>query len=193
MPRRALKLSSLLISQCGTVRNKQTNRFITIGYSSEQIDQQIATASKNYRNQLLTDKTKTTVDRIPLVITYNHKIRFMARICKDLQPFLEKDPNLSKLFTTRSLVAYRQPSNLRRISATNAQLFTVTPHDTIPCSGYRCQLCSFVNTSSFITGPNNLTYETTGKFSCNMGQCYLCNHVHYLSRRSLHRKNWQYH
>ena len=66
-----------------------------------------------------------------------------------------------------SLVAYRQPPNLRRILTTNAQPSIVTPHGTTPCNSNRCQLCSFINTSSFITGPNNLTYDITGKFFCN--------------------------
>ena len=141
--------------------------FLSLGYKQDLIDQQISKALAFPRENLLQYQPRSNNDRTPLVLTYHPHLKPITHIAKQLRPILRNDPYLRNVFPTPTLVAYRQPPNLRYLLTSNSLPDPNATHGTFPCNNPRCKLCPHINTTNIIQGPNGKVFNIKGKFNCN--------------------------
>ncbi|KAJ7319842.1 hypothetical protein JRQ81_019353, partial [Phrynocephalus forsythii] len=82
-------------------------------------------------------------------------------------PILDKNTSLSKAVGGRSILAYGQPPNPKQILTHTKLQISNTDKGTKPCHKHRCQLCPHIYSGNTITGPNNVTYNIKGNFTCS--------------------------
>ena len=78
------------------------------------------------RSDLLTDKPKGKLDRIPLVITHNTGLDPLLKNIKRDWNVLKSDEDLKLLFESPMVIARRQPPNIRSMLV-RSRLPTPTP------------------------------------------------------------------
>ncbi|XP_068096634.1 uncharacterized protein [Hyperolius riggenbachi] len=140
--------------------------FIDQGYHPQIVDDQIHRATLKSREELLKYTPKTENNRIPIVVTYNPKLKTLRKILKALQPILHKDKRLKDVFPDLPLLAFRQPPNLRQMIIRSALSTPETP-GTLPCNNTRCETCPYILSTSQIQIPNSQKYhQIQDQFSC---------------------------
>ena len=80
---------------------KLDSTFHALDYDAEMINQQISRARVRFqltKDPILSSNTPKQNDRSRIVNTYNKHLNRIERTAKDLQPILENDPVLKKVF-----------------------------------------------------------------------------------------------
>ncbi|OCT87795.1 hypothetical protein XELAEV_18021494mg [Xenopus laevis] len=154
--------------------------FINRGYNPMIVDQCIHAATRVPRTHLLQYKQKPEINRVPLVVTYNPQLRTLRKIARDLQGTLHKDERLKSTFPDPSLLAFRQPPNLKAL-ITRSALLQPTKNGTYPCGKKQCKTCPHILTSNKIPISDTLEeYITHGHYNCSTSnvvyliQCTKC-------------------
>ena len=104
------------------------------------------------------------MDRIPIVVTYNHNILQPKRIINGLQHTFTNDPELNEIFKQPPLISYRQPANLKTMlvkSRVNQETSS-----TFPCNAPRYKLSPDIEHEAILTiTSSNKIYKPTGTFN----------------------------
>ena len=128
-----------------------------------------------------------SVNRVPLVTTFNPRTTFIAEIAKRNWNFLQSKERLSLIFKKPPLVAYRRPKSLRNrlvrsrfVSETHKNLITTACR---VCETTRCSWCNNNKQTSTFTSPKKHFYH----ISCS-GLPFFMDRLH---NRVQHLQNWQ--
>ena len=91
------------------------NHFVKRNYNRKHLMQQYSTVRNLDRDSLLTYKqTDPEANRVPLVLTYNHKFAGMGRALYDAyNKIASQHAGFKKVFPTAPFIAYRRTKNLR--------------------------------------------------------------------------------
>lgn len=102
------------ISELNIALKKLHSSFISRGYSSNNITQQINKAKETSREATLTYKQKSTTDQpIPFITTYNKTLPNIKEILEKNWNILQTNADLSSTFEKQPRVVYRRNKNLR--------------------------------------------------------------------------------
>ncbi|OCT86643.1 hypothetical protein XELAEV_18020327mg [Xenopus laevis] len=111
---------------------------------------------------------------------YNPQLRTLRKIARDLQGTLHKDKRLKSIFPDPSLLAFRQPPNLKSL-ITRSALLQPTKNGTYPCDKKQCKTCPHILTSDKIPILDTLEeYSIHGHYNCSSSnvvyliQCTKC-------------------
>ncbi|XP_059582023.1 uncharacterized protein LOC109284452 [Alligator mississippiensis] len=178
--------------------------FTQQGHSSREVDHTFERATWIPREELLQYRRKTPTNRTPLVMTYHPSLEPIRKILKKLQPILEKDPVLKKIFPEPPILAFRQAPNLANlITRSKLPQPQNTPKGSRPCHDKKCKTCPHISTISTITTPHNRAISIPGSYSCTsrnvvyLIQCTKCPDGRYVgetrqqlrTRMNAHRKS----
>ena len=163
--------------------------YYNLGYNGRVVDQQVDKALQTRRETLLQYKTTEKNERIPLVVTYNPSMQHLKSIVRDLQPIIDNDPTLSKIFPDPPVIAYRQPPNLRNTLVKSK--LTLQPNGTFPCDGSaKCKCCDHIDNSDIRVPNSTDIFTPVGHFNCNssnlvyMIRCRKCADIMYIGETS---------
>ena len=113
------------------------------------------------QEESLQARERVSVNRTPLVTTFNPHTTFIAEIANRNWNFLQSKERLAHIFQEPPLIAYRRPKSLRD-TLVNSKLRNTTTggNDNIaggcgPCNKPRCSWCSRINKTSTFTGTQN--------------------------------------
>eukprot|EP00061_Rhincodon_typus_P008598 g31342.t1 len=87
---------------------------IRTGYDAQLIDCQFQRAKAINRNDLLRRQTRDTSRRVPFVIQYLPRAEKLSHILRSFQHVIDDDAHLAKILPTHSLLAFKQPPNLKQ-------------------------------------------------------------------------------
>ena len=113
------------------------------------------------REALLKHETKSELDRIPLFLTYYPYLRHINKIAKNLQPSLNKDPYLNKIFPH----LYRQPPNLKLLLTSASLSNEIFITCTFPCKSSKFHLYSSINTNLTLHRRNSQFNQTINEWT----------------------------
>ncbi|XP_059575832.1 uncharacterized protein LOC132246577 [Alligator mississippiensis] len=174
------------------------------GHSSREVDRTFERATWIPHEELLQYRRKTPTNRTPLVMTYHPSLEPIRKILKKLQPILEKDPILKKIFPEPPILAFRQAPNLANlITRSKLPQPQNTPKGSRPCHDKKSKTCPHISTTSTITTPHNRAISIPGSYSCTsrnvvyLIQCTKCPDGRYVgetrqqlrTRMNAHRKS----
>ncbi|OCT61899.1 hypothetical protein XELAEV_18047931mg [Xenopus laevis] len=123
--------------------------FINRGYNPRIVDKHIYRAPRISRSQLLLYKEKPEINWMPLVVTYNPKLKTVRKTDRDLQGTLNTDESLKNIFPDPPLLAFRQSPNLKKL-ITRCALSQPTKNGTYPCGKKQCKTCPHIQISDRI-------------------------------------------
>ncbi|XP_044170201.1 uncharacterized protein LOC122954255 [Acropora millepora] len=111
-------------------------------------------------------KERQSMDRIPLVTTYNPHPTFIVEVAKRNWNFLQSKERLALIFNKPPLVAYRRPKSLRdRLVSTKSMNGTtdnaLIPRDCKPCQRTKCSWCNKINETKTFKSTSNDNIFTT--------------------------------
>ncbi|XP_068670909.1 uncharacterized protein [Montipora foliosa] len=121
-------------------------------------------------------RERVSIDRTPLVTTFNPHAAFIAIANRNWQ-FLQSKERLAHIFQEPLSIAYRRPKSLRD---------TLVRNDVIaggfgPCNKPRCSWCSRINKTSTFTGTQNCKlYQIFHTMDCQSAwviyviECKIC-------------------
>ena len=99
---------------------KYSDFFVACGYERGKVLDKIQRVLTLAQKKCLQTKERQPMNRIPFVITYNHRATFIAEVVKRNWNFPQSQERLALLFNKPPLVAYRRPRSLRdRLVSTN--------------------------------------------------------------------------
>ena len=113
------------------------------------------------QEESLQARERVSVNRTPLVTTFNPHNTFIAEIANRNWHFLQSKERLAHIFQEPPLIAYRRPKSLRDTLVSSKLRNTTTGgNDDIagscgPCNKPRCSWCSRINKTSTFTGTQN--------------------------------------
>lgn len=127
-------------------------------YPEQLLDTQIGKAKQLDKNTLLTYKQKTKNTRVPLVVTYNPAFNQIKSIISKHIHIITSDPQLSQIFDSPPMAAFRRPRNIRDIlvnaRVNNIETSSIT--GCTKCTSKKCAVCPFLEEStkfsSVVTG-----------------------------------------
>eukprot|EP00061_Rhincodon_typus_P003418 g20036.t1 len=128
-----------------------------IGYDAQLIDCQFRCATAKIRNDFLRRQTQHTTDKMTFVIQYFPGEEKLHHVLHSLQHIIDDNEHLAKIFPTPSLLAFKQPPNLKQtiVSSKLPSLQHNIDHNTIrPCHGNLCKTCQIINMDTTITREN---------------------------------------
>ena len=87
--------------------------FIKRGYKESELRKCATDVASMDREELLTHKKPQTRDRVPLVITYQHKLQDIPRIIhNNYRKMITNHPEMKDIFPDPPIVSYRRPQNI---------------------------------------------------------------------------------
>jgi len=171
-----------------TELTKLNKAFSSLGYNQQTVQSEINRAKEIPRENLLTYKDRTKLERIPLVVNYNPTLHKVKKISRELQNVLNEDTVMKGLFPQPPIIAYRQPPNRKRTLVRSRLESDPTDNiGTFPCNKTRCQLCPLVVTKTEIDIPNRTEkFVPSGHFTCDSSNviylitCKKCPSTYYI-------------
>ena len=83
------------------------------GYNEADLDKALNEVYHMDRKTLLQYRKKVPTDRVPLVLTYNHKLNSLPTILhRNYDKMVAQDPSLKEVYPSPPIVSYRKPKNL---------------------------------------------------------------------------------
>ena len=133
--------------------------FVACGYAQHKVLHKMQKVLTLTQEEFLQTKEREPTDRIPLVITFNPHITFIAEITERNWNFLQSKERLSLIFNKPPLVAYRRPQSLHD-RLVRSKFVSETPHNLIPkgcraCERTKCSWRKNLNQTTTFTNPNN--------------------------------------
>ena len=127
--------------------------FISRGYKEKHLEQTITKVKKMERTELLNDKIETSTKdpQSVFVCTWHPKLKQLPSILHQNHNILSTDAKLSKIFKSRSTVAFRRKKNLSNYLCYN-DIRNKKPSKEGKCRG--CQLCKLMGTGKTVTNKN---------------------------------------
>ena len=113
------------------------------------------------QEESLQARERVSVNRTPLVTTFNPHTAFIAEIANRNWHFLQSKERLAHIFQEPPLIAYRRPKSPRDTRVSSKLKNTTTGgNDNIaggcgPCNKRRCSWCSRINKTSTFAGTQN--------------------------------------
>ncbi|OCU01639.1 hypothetical protein XELAEV_18007431mg [Xenopus laevis] len=132
--------------------------FIERGYNPWIVDQYISRSTRIPR-----------INWVPLVVTYNPQLKTLKKIARYLQGTLHKDEWIKSIFPDPPLLAFRQPSNVKKTYNKKCPITAVpTKNGTYPCGKRQCKTCRHILISDKIQMLNTLEeYSIYGQYNCS--------------------------
>eukprot|EP00061_Rhincodon_typus_P012195 g37777.t1 len=154
--------------------------FIGAGYDAQLIDRQFQCATVKNRNDLLRRQTWDTSNKVPFIIQYFPGTEKLHHSLCSLQPIINDDEHLTKIFPMPPLLTFKQPPNLKQtiVLSKLPSLQDNIDHNTIqPYNGNLCKKCQIFDMDATITC-GNTTHHMHGRYSCDSA-----NVVHFICCR----------
>jgi len=135
--------------------------FVACGYKRERVLTEMRKVLSLTQEESLQARERVSVNRTPLVTTFNSHTTFIAEIANRNWHFLQSKERLAHIFQEPPLIACRRPKSLRDTLVSSKLRNTTTGgNDNIaggcgPCNKPRCSWCSRINKTSTFTGTQN--------------------------------------
>ena len=135
--------------------------FVACGYKRERVLTEMRKVLSLTQEESLQARERVSVNRTPLVTTFNPHTTFIAEIANRNWHFLQSKERLAHIFQEPPLIAYRRPKSLRdKLVSSKLRNTTTGGNDNIsggcgPCNKPRCSWCSRINKTSTFTGTQN--------------------------------------
>ena len=174
----ALRIKRICSSQQEFLNHtaKMINQFQKRGYNRSLIEQQIDKANLQEREQLLKEKKKETATSISLSLKYNRTLPKIKEIVMKHWHLLHISPNLTEIFQSPPILAFRRNKNLRDIIGTKLsengkvkRKFTnKIQGKCIPCLANNRTLCckQVVHTTTFRSNQTNRIFQIYHNLNC---------------------------
>ena len=101
--------------------NKLKDGLTNRGYNPDALSREIERAAHCDRASLLTYKDKPSMNRIPLVVSYNEKLPDLKKIINDTWSHMEINPKVKAKFPEKPMISYKRNRNLRDIQPNTSQ------------------------------------------------------------------------
>jgi hypothetical protein len=121
------------------------------GYSSRLISTQINKALSIPRSEALkpTGSSNSSLDRVPLVVTYHPSLPSISKIIHRHLPLLHSSGKCRKAISNPPVVAHRRSANLKDLLVRSTLPRTTPPlRGSYPCGGLSCKSCNHKNVHS---------------------------------------------
>ncbi|XP_059589400.1 uncharacterized protein LOC109283074 isoform X2 [Alligator mississippiensis] len=141
--------------------------FTQQGHSSREIDSMFERATRIPREELLQyRRTPPPPNCTPLVMMYHPSLELVRKILKQLQPILDRDLFLKKVFPEPPILAFKQAPNLANlITRSKLPQAQNTPKGSRPCHDKKCKTCQHISATPIITTPHNRAISIPGSCS----------------------------
>ena len=164
-----LRLRRLCDSDADFKNNATTmaSFFTDRGYPESVTNAAIRRTANMTKNEAMTPKPRTSVERVPLVLTYHPINTRVSKMIMRNVHILNADDTTSRIFPSPPLCAYRRDKNLRDtlvVANIIHQDEPPTPGSTTACGRPRCNTCKHVTSRDNIKGPSGeqkVSYEFT--------------------------------
>ena len=101
------------LSDYWTNANEFIHHFRERGYKESELRKCAQTVSSRDREELLTYKRKESNNRVPLVLTFHHKLRDIPGILhNNYKKMIKENPDMKAIFPEPPMVSYRRAKNL---------------------------------------------------------------------------------
>ena len=146
--------------------------FVERGYLTHLLDFVIQKSFNNSRRDTLKPRlAKISDDKIPLVLTFhpfNYKVRDV--ISRNFL-ILKNDP---AIFTDNPFISFRRNKNIRdNLVRSSLRQNLLAPAGTFSCSRARCYTCSFLNSSTSISGSKS-NFVIRHNLTCTCSNIIYC-------------------
>ena len=146
---------------------------INRGYNEDEIQHQIDRTTGLDREALLCSKrTKTPLERVPLIVTYHPGLPPLRSILDEHSSILNVSEKLRQLAVRNPpLVAYRRPPNLRTllVRAQFAQKQQLSYKGNSRCQQVRCKTCRHIQPiKTFKSSVTGKTYPIEATANCGL-------------------------
>ena len=155
------------------------------GYPLTSLKQDLRRVTTIGRPDVLTgsERGDTTVDRVPLVITYHlFNIYIKQNLLQNFR-ILSTDQQTRDIFPQPPVVAYKRDLSLRDILVHSTDSSSTKQPGSLACQRPRCQTCEFINLLTDIGGPkstftirDHFTYMSENLVYCI--SCRRCSHIY---------------
>ena len=138
------------------------------------------------QEETLQPREGVSINRTPLVTTFNPHTTFIAEIANRNWHFLQSKERLVHIFQEPPLIAWRRPKSLRNTLVSSKLRNNYWRNDNIaggcgPCDMPRCSWCSRINKTSILTATQNCkVYHLSHTMDCQSGwviyviECKIC-------------------
>ena len=129
------------------------------------------------------ERGDTTVDRVPLVMTYHPFNTHIKRYLLQNFRILSTDQQTRDIFPQPPIVAYKRDLSLRDILVHSTDSSSTEQPGSHVCQRPRCQTCEFVTPLTDIRGPKS-TFTIRDHFTCMLENlvycisCRRCSHIY---------------
>ena len=156
---------------------KFVDHFRKRGYNEAELQRTASEVEAMSRDDLLKYKRKTTTsDRVPLVITYHHKLtNIPAIIHKNYDKMVRKYPEMKEVFPSPPVVSFRRPRNLgdSMVRSDHTAKKTTTPPKTTTRKRRTTIIDHLMNNSGTITNTKaGITLPIEGGLPTDAGVIY---------------------
>ena len=160
-----------LSQRCKELRQMLLQR----NYSRRIIDHAISKATSIPRTTALKKVEKQSEERVTFVVTYSPHFPSISNIIGKHWRTMVRNPEMKRIFEQPPMVAYKQPSNLKRVLCrarlppppTRQSLRLQSDAGLRKCLKPHCRLCIHVNDDPTIFSTSTrYTHQVQGKFSC---------------------------
>jgi len=157
------------------------------GYKKKNVEAAIQKGKENTRQDLLTYNTKKeTQDRVPLVLTYDHRLARTSTLLHQHMPLLHQSDKMKRLFTKPPLVAFRRSRNLKDLLVSSKLPRPSSGEEGPPgftsCPSRKCSVREFITEGTHFTSTvTNQRFTINTHIHCKMNwliyliTCKKCN------------------
>ena len=152
--------------------------FTQRGYPLTSLEQDLRRVTSIGRPDALTgsERGDTTVDRVPLVMTYHPFNTHIKRYLLQNFRILSTDQQTRDIFPQPPIVAYKRDLSLRDILVHSTDSSSTEQPGSHACQRPRCHTCEFITPLTDIRGPKS-TFTIRDHFTCmseNLVYCISC-------------------
>ena len=159
--------------------------FTQRGYPLTSLEQDLRRVTTIGRPDALTgsERGDTTVDRVPLVMTYHPFNTHIKRYLLQNFRILSTDLQTRDIFPQPPIVAYKRDLSLRDILVHSTDSSSTEQPGSHACQRPRCQTCRFITPLTNIQGPKS-TFAICDHFTCTSENlvycisCSRCSHIY---------------
>ena len=144
--------------------------FVVCGYKRERVLTEMRKVLSLTHEESLQARERVSVNRTPLVTTFNPHTTFIAEIANRNWHFLQSKERLTHVFQEPPLIVYRRPKSLRDTLVSSKLRNDNIAGGCRPCNKPRCSWCSRINKTSTFTGTQNCqVYHIFHTIDCQSG------------------------
>lgn len=145
------------------------------GYQKDMVTSAINLGKSVERKSLLEYKDKTSMDRVPLVLTYDSRLANASYLIRQHMPTLHADDRLKSIFREPPLVSFRRTRNLKDLLV-SAKLPTIQSNSEgmdkpgfTKCPSNKCSLRNhIIEGNKFTSSITNCNFPITDHIHCKM-------------------------